>query len=72
MNEGAQMMKGEHDFWAFSHSLTPDINTVRQLFESRILEVEDEVWFDCIGTAFIRGMMKKNGRRPMGDWQRQT
>jgi tRNA pseudouridine38-40 synthase len=59
MQIAAALLEGEHDFWAFSHSLPPETNTVRRIMRTEVRKVRDEIWFDCWGTAFCRGMMRR-------------
>ena len=60
MRKGAQALIGEHDFKAYTEELEPDVeNTVRTLHSVEVNRVKDEVWLDVIGTAFLRGMMRR-------------
>lgn len=69
------MLRGEHDFLAFTEELDPHVeNTRRELFLFDVRTVRDEVWVDVVGTAFLRGMMRRmsgallevgRGRRPV-------
>ncbi|AIE83978.1 tRNA pseudouridine(38-40) synthase TruA [Fimbriimonas ginsengisoli] len=60
MQIGAGALTGEHDFLAFTEELEPHvINTRRELFSFRVRQVRDEVWLDVVGTAFLRGMMRR-------------
>lgn len=60
MQEAAAALVGEHDFRAFTEELDPSVeNTVRTLFSFQVREVRDEVWVDVVGTAFLRGMMRR-------------
>lgn len=60
MQEGAKLLVGRHDFRAYSEELDPWIeNTVRMLFSLSVRQVRDEVWVDVVGTAFVRGMMRR-------------
>ncbi len=76
MNEAAQALVGEHDFYAFSQDLVGDENTLRTLFSVEVSAKKDEVWVDVVGTAFVRGMMRRisgslweigRGQRPGSD-----
>lgn len=60
MRQAASMLKGEHDFRAFTEELEPTVtNTTRTLFRVDVREVRNEVWVDIVGTAFMRGMMRR-------------
>jgi len=60
MKEAAQVLEGAHDFRAFTEELDPDIeNTTRTLREVRVNPAEDEVVISIVGTAFLRGMMRR-------------
>lgn len=79
MHEAAQKLAGEHDFYAFSQDLEGCENTVRTLFSLEVKARKDEVWIDVVGTAFVRGMMRRisgslweigRGQRPSSDLDR--
>lgn len=60
MSEAANFLQGTHDFYAFTEELDPYIeNTVRELFSFKVRQARDEVWVDVVGTAFLRGMMRR-------------
>ncbi len=59
MQEAAARLVGEHDFLAFSQMLPPEANSVRRLDRVGVRLVKDEVWVDVVGTAFVRGMMRR-------------
>lgn len=59
MRQTADLLIGEHDFRAFSQQLEPETNTIRTLFRVGVRRVRDEVWIDVVGTAFVRGMMRR-------------
>lgn len=60
MSQAGQTLVGEHDFRAYTEELEPDVeNTVRTLFSVKIRKVRDEIWLDVVGTAFLRGMMRR-------------
>jgi len=60
MQEGARILEGDHDFRAFTEELEPHIqNTRRNLFSFQVRQIRDEVWVDVVGTAFLRGMMRR-------------
>jgi len=60
MQAGAEALVGEHDFRAYTEELEPHVlNTRRELFSFQVRQVRDEVWVDVIGTAFLRGMMRR-------------
>jgi len=53
-------LEGEHDFRAFTEELRPEVlNTVRKLFSVKVARVGREVRIDIVGTAFLRGMMRR-------------
>lgn len=57
---GARALQGEHDFLAFTEELEPTVlNTRRELYSVQVKQVRDEVWVDIVGTAFLRGMMRR-------------
>jgi tRNA pseudouridine38-40 synthase len=60
MQAAAQLLQGYHDFRAFTEELEPLVtNTYRELFRVNVKSVRDEVWVDIVGTAFMRGMMRR-------------
>ncbi|RYG47765.1 tRNA pseudouridine(38-40) synthase TruA [bacterium] len=60
MRLAAERMVGTHDFRAFTEELEPTVeNTVRTLYSIEVRQVRDEMWVDVVGTAFLRGMMRK-------------
>jgi tRNA pseudouridine38-40 synthase len=60
MREGAQLLVGDHDFRAFTEELDPYVeNTRRVLYSFEVRASKDEVWVDVVGTAFLRGMMRR-------------
>lgn len=60
MKEAATLFLGAHDFRAFTEELDPHItNTIRRLFSVKVNKVRDEVRIDIVGTAFLRGMMRR-------------
>ncbi len=75
MQEAAKLLVGDHDFLAFTEELDPHVlNTRRILFSIQVRRVRDEVWVDVVGTAFLRGMMRRiagsllevgRGKRPI-------
>ena len=57
---GASMLVGEHDFRAYTEELGPDVeNTVRMLHSVEVRRARDEVRIDVVGSAFLRGMMRR-------------
>lgn len=79
MNAAARHLIGEHDFRSFSEELEPTANSVRTIFASSVRPVRDEIWIDVVGTAFLRGMMRRiagallevgRGARPPEDIRR--
>ncbi|MES1227282.1 MAG: tRNA pseudouridine(38-40) synthase TruA [Armatimonadota bacterium] len=59
MAKTAQAFEGEHDFVAFSQMVDHRANTVRTIRSISVRQVRDEVWVDVVGTAFVRGMMRR-------------
>lgn len=60
MREAARELVGKHDFRAFTEELDPRIeNTMRELFSIELTSVGGEVRIDIVGTAFLRGMMRR-------------
>jgi tRNA pseudouridine38-40 synthase len=60
MQKAALALQGDHDFMAFTEELDPHVeNTQRILYSVEIRQVRDEVWVDVVGTAFLRGMMRR-------------
>lgn len=60
MRQAASLLQGKHDFLAFTEELDPGVeNTVRELFSFQVNSSRDEVWVDVVGTAFLRGMMRR-------------
>lgn len=60
MRASATLLIGLHDFIAFTAELSPDVgNTMRTLRSVGVSRVRDEVRIDVVGTAFLRGMMRR-------------
>ena len=60
MQAAARHLLGRHDFLAFTEELEPHVlNTVRELYSLKVGQRRDEVWVDVVGTAFLRGMMRR-------------
>lgn len=60
MQAGAAKLAGEHDFRAFTEELHPSVeNTVRKLFKVEVSQTKRETRIDIVGTAFLRGMMRR-------------
>lgn len=59
MNESAQTLVGEHDFFAFSQLLDIEDRTVREIFSFNVGQQGDEVWIDVVANAYARGMMRR-------------
>ena len=80
MHEAAQSLLGEHDFLAYTEELDDSVeNTHRTLVQCQVRQVRDEVWVDVVGTAFLRGMMRRiagallevgRGKRPVEEVSR--
>lgn len=60
MQVGASHLVGEHDFRAYTEELDQSVeNTVRKLTSVQVRRVGPEIWIDIVGTAFLRGMMRR-------------
>ncbi len=60
MNRAAGFLEGTHDFRAFTEELDDSVdNTIRELFSVSVSRVRNEVRVDIVGTAFLRGMMRR-------------
>jgi tRNA pseudouridine38-40 synthase len=59
MQRAAQELVGRHDFLAFSQELLPHQTTVRELFKVTVTQKATDVQIEVVGTAFIRGMMRR-------------
>jgi len=80
MKQAATSLIGNHDFLAFTEELDDSVlNTRRTLFKADVKRVRDEVWVDVVGTAFLRGMMRRiagallevgRGKRPVEEVSR--
>jgi tRNA pseudouridine38-40 synthase len=80
MNAAAQTLLGSHDFLAFTEELDPSVlDTHRTLYKAQVKQSRDEVWVDVVGTAFLRGMMRRisgallevgRGKRPVEEVSR--
>lgn len=78
MQRAAVDLVGRHDFLAFSQELLPHQTTVRELYKVTVSEKPNDVQIEVVGTAFIRGMMRRisgclleigRGHRPVEDVQ---
>ncbi len=77
MQVAGQLLVGRHDFRAYTEELDPMIeNTTRKLRSVQIGRRNSEIWIDIVGTAFLRGMMRRmsgvlvevgSGRRTVKD-----
>jgi tRNA pseudouridine38-40 synthase len=77
MQTDAEHLLGAHDFKAFSEEIDdPETNTQRTLFRAAVRRAQDEVQVDLVGTAFLRGMVRRisgalleigRGKRQVGD-----
>lgn len=80
MNRAAGSLLGTHDFRGYTEELDKSVtNTCRTLYRAEVSQVRDEVWVDVVGTAFLRGMMRRiagallevgRGRRPVEEVSR--
>jgi tRNA pseudouridine38-40 synthase len=59
MQRAAKAFVGVHDFLAFSQLVEEGANTVREVHSFEVKRVRDEVWIDVVGSAFVRGMMRR-------------
>lgn len=59
MNQSVQDAVGKHDFQRFSQKLDRRVNTVREIFSAEVRKVRDEIWLDVVGSAFVKGMMRR-------------
>ena len=60
MQNAAKLLEGRHDYRAFTEELQPHIdNTVRTMRTVAVRQVKNELWIDIVGTAFLRGMMRR-------------
>ena len=60
MQRAANGLLGRNDFLAFTEELEPHVeNTMRELYSLKVSRRRDEVWVDVVGTAFLRGMMRR-------------
>jgi tRNA pseudouridine38-40 synthase len=59
MKEAAKALPGTHDFLAFSQLVDPKKSTVRRLHTVELSQVRDEIRIDIVGSAFVRGMMRR-------------
>jgi tRNA pseudouridine38-40 synthase len=59
MQRAASDLVGEHDFLAFSQQIIEGKSTVRTLYDVSVRQVRDEIWIDIVGSAFVRGMMRR-------------
>jgi tRNA pseudouridine38-40 synthase len=59
MRKAAKILEGKHDFRAYSQELEGVENAVRELFEVKVTQRRSEIHFDILGTAFVRGMMRR-------------
>jgi tRNA pseudouridine38-40 synthase len=59
MQRAAKAFVGVHDFLAFSQLVGEDANTAREIYSCKVSRVRDEVWIDVVGSAFVRGMMRR-------------
>ena len=59
MKRAAKAFVGVHDFMAFSQLVAEHANTVREVYSFEVRRVRDEVWIDVVGSAFVRGMMRR-------------
>ena len=59
MQAAARELVGRNDFLAFSQELLPHQTTVRELFKVTVSQKATDVQIEVVGTAFIRGMMRR-------------
>ncbi|MBS1716699.1 MAG: tRNA pseudouridine(38-40) synthase TruA [Armatimonadetes bacterium] len=60
MQQAAKFLVGKHDYRAYTEELDPSVeNTVRDMRSVSVSQHRDEIWIDIVGTAFLRGMMRR-------------
>ncbi len=60
MQEAGGLLVGRHDYRAFTEDLQPHIeNTVRTMRTVNVRQVQNLIYIDIVGTAFLRGMMRR-------------
>jgi len=60
MKKAAKLLVGKHDYRAFTEELQPHIdNTCRTMRSVEVNQVQDTIRIDIVGTAFLRGMMRR-------------
>lgn len=60
MQAGAAHLVGRHDFRAYTEELDASVeNTFRVMRSVKVQHVGPEIWIDIVGTAFLRGMMRR-------------
>jgi tRNA pseudouridine38-40 synthase len=60
MQRSAKVLEGVHDFRGYTEELDPSVeNTVRNLRTVRLKAAGNEIWLEVVGTAFLRGMMRR-------------
>jgi len=60
MQRAGKALVGLHDFRGFTEELDPTVeNTKRRIFSLEVKRKRDEIWIDVVGTAFLRGMMRR-------------
>ncbi len=59
MQAASKHFIGKHDFLAFSQLLEPWQTSIRELYEFDVTRVRDEIRIDVVGSAFVRGMMRR-------------
>ncbi len=58
MQKAAEKFVGEHDFAAFAKSPQKYESTVRNVLEARIIQTDQIIQFDVIGTGFMHNMVR--------------
>lgn len=58
MQKAAKYFEGEHDFKAFKASGTSNKNSIRTIYEAKILEKEDRIFIELTGTGFLYNMVR--------------
>lgn len=60
MQEAARALVGRHDYRAYTEELDKRTeNSKREMRSVEVRQVRDEVRIDIVGTAFLRGMMRR-------------
>ena len=59
MKQAIKYFEGEHDFKAFKSSGTSSKNSVRTIYEAKVMEKENErIWIELTGSGFLYNMVR--------------